>query len=108
MAGEKKGKDQITIELEGGKKIIMRRPMIADIQLAAKAASVNSGNDAMVFQSNMVTNLVKSMLVSIDGKTMGEVERGNLDAHLSINEYLAVQSVAQGFLEPTAIVSQTF
>lgn len=79
-----------TIELDNSRKFTFRKMKISDYNLAAKSAARVSGNDQMVFQVALSGELLKLLLVSINGVELDAIQRENLDSVMSVEEYNAL------------------
>jgi hypothetical protein len=82
-------KDLTVITLDTGKRIGFRELKIRDMNMAAKAAARESSDNQFVFQMSLQQELLKNLMVSIDGKTLSGNEKENLDEILSPSEYMA-------------------
>jgi len=82
------------IELSTDKVVVVREFKIAHKNLAAKAAG-QSGVTGAALEALLQDEMLKLILVSVDGRKVGEVERENLDNVFSFAEY-------QELLQPIA------
>jgi len=75
------------------KVVILRELKIADTELAAQAVSTRAGDNPMLMQLFMQKELVKMLLLEIDGKKPSEKEKEDLDSLLTVKEYSQVTKV---------------
>lgn len=79
------------LKLTNGKKVIVREPSIKDQDLAAELVSSRAGDNAMAFAMMLQTEIMKMLIVSVNGKTLSGVEKDQLDKVFDYAEYSEVQ-----------------
>lgn len=85
-------------ELDTGKVFRFRTPEIADYEMAMMAAGRTGGDNAMLMSFNMQKELLKQLLVSIDGRALTSIDREKLQTLVTTEEYLGLVEVMQQFL----------
>jgi len=75
---------QYELELDTGKKVVLSEFKIKHKNLAAKAASTAQGAE---FDARMQDEILKIVLVSVDGKVLNGIEKEDLDSVFSYSEY---------------------
>jgi hypothetical protein len=83
------------VTLGSGKVVILRELKIQHQELAAKAAAPRAGDNAMLLAMAMQKEIIKMLLVEIDGHVLSANEKENLDKILSYKEYNQIQKVVQ-------------
>lgn len=104
-------KKQSVIELvfESGKKICVRPMQIRDLDMASQAAARRGGGDnQFVFQMGLQRELLKVLLVSVDGKKLTAVELEQLDSLLEPAEYMALLGEIQGLMGNAQVTGRNF
>lgn len=86
----------LKLTLKSGKEIVIREMNLADQRAAAK--NIGSVANEAEMQIAMQQELLKLILVSIDGKTLKGQEKENLSNVLSWQEYNSVLTVVQDML----------
>jgi hypothetical protein len=83
------------VTLSSGKVVLIREQQIGDQEMAAKAAAPRAGDNAMILAVFANQELVKLLLVEIDGKKPSASEKENLNNLLTIQDYKQIQRVIQ-------------
>ena len=91
-------------ELEGGKTVKLRTMQIRDWDQAAKCASRDSSGDQFVFGIRLQQELMKILLVEVDGKSLTMMQKESLDSLFTVNEYLALQDEVQALMGKTKVL----
>jgi hypothetical protein len=81
------------VVLSSGKEVLLRDMKIKDQELAAQAAGQRAGENQMAMAMGMQQELIKLLLVQVDGKDIPAPERENLDSLFSYQEYQQVSQV---------------
>lgn len=85
--------DAYKVKLSSGKEVILRQIKIKDQELSAKAAS-RSGDDSKYGMAiAMQKELVKILLVQVNGKPLKAVEKEDLDTLFTYGEYMQLVEV---------------
>jgi hypothetical protein len=81
--------NQYKVSLDSGKVVVLREMTIKvkNQTVEATAARVGANASAQAFQSLLQDEMLKILLVSINGKTPSGVDREDLDALFSFSEY---------------------
>ncbi len=79
------------LKLTSGKKVVVREPSIKDQDLAAEMVSSRAGDNAMAFAMMLQTEIMKMLIVSINGKVLSGIEKDQLDKHFEYTEYSELQ-----------------
>lgn len=99
----------IELEFESGKKLCVRPMQIRDLDLASQAAARRGGGDnQFVFQMGLQRELLKILLVSVNGKKLTPVELEQLDSHLEPAEYMALLGEIQGLMGNASVKGRNF
>lgn len=78
---------KMAMELETGKKVVVRRPINSDIENAMKLTSQQVGSsDQIIYSYKLTENIAKEILISVDGNT---------DVRRPFDEMFTLQEVAQ-------------
>lgn len=75
------------LELETGKKVVLRPMKIKDFHLATEMAGAKAPGNQVATEAHMYSELLKALIVSVDGKTPKAAEKENLDGLFSFAEY---------------------
>ncbi len=84
--------------LSTGKKVVLREPKIADQDLAAQEVAPEAGDSTISFMLLLQTALLKSLIVSVDGKVLTGQEKESLDKIFGYVEYSELQLGAKEIL----------
>jgi hypothetical protein len=76
--------------LSSKKVVVLREPLIRDQELALELASAKAKNETMIGVYAQ-KELLKMLLISVDGKTLSATEREQLDKHFTFSEWMQVQ-----------------
>ncbi len=101
MSGSKKMKnDELLSELKlsTGKKVVLRQPEVGDQETAAENVT-NQSDNQYIFGMNVQKELLKLLLVSIDGKKLNGTEKENLKSLFTLPEYNQLILGVGSFLE---------
>lgn len=81
----------------GQREVLLRDPVIKDQNLALEAASRKAGSEASAMYVAYLSSqeLVKNLLVKVDGKVLSGSERESLDGLFSIRELSVLSKVVQ-------------
>jgi hypothetical protein len=82
---------QYELILTTGKKVIVREPKIKDQDLAASAVAGKAGENSMSFAMHVQTEVIKQLIISVDGKVLSGQDKEKLDNHFSFQEYSELQ-----------------
>ena len=90
---------QYKLTLLTDREVVIREMKISDYELAANLAGarVKSGNQAHM-QIAMQSELVKLLLVSVEGKELSAVQKQSLDELLSVSEYSQLIKFTEQFV----------
>lgn len=83
------------IVLGTGKTVLMRDVKIQHQELAAKAAAPNAGDNPMLLAIGMQKEMIKLLLIEVDGKALTGNEKEKLDSLFTYREYQQIQKVIQ-------------
>lgn len=84
-----------SVTLSTGKKVIMREMTIKIQNLAAKAVGKAADDNKLLAASLMAQEMVKQLIISIDGKTLTGLEKEKLDEVLNYKEFQQVLKVVE-------------
>lgn len=85
--------DAYKVKMSSGKEVVLRQIKIKDQELAAKAAS-RAGDDSKYGMAiAMQKELVKILLVQVDGKALKAIEKEDLDSLFTYAEYMQLVEV---------------
>ncbi len=112
MSNEKKVIEMnptLVVKNEDGseKKITLRTVLIKDINMATSIAATKC-QDPKVMPLVMQQELLKIILLDIDGKPPTSVEREDLDGLFTVSEYLALMEYTQNAMGKSQVVRTTF
>jgi hypothetical protein len=85
---------QYKIKLQSGKIVVLREPLIKDQEHAAMAASPRANGDSTVLQVLMQGELMKLLIVSVDGKVPSAQQKEQLDGLFTLKEYTQLAMAA--------------
>jgi len=85
--------DVYKVVLSSKKEIVLRQIKIKDQELAAKACGRHGDDNKIAMAIAMQKELLKILLVEVDGKTIKAVEKEDLDAILTYQEYMQLMGV---------------
>lgn len=91
--------DVYKVKLSTGKEVLLRQIKIKDQELAAKAASRTGEDSKYGMAIAMQRELIKILLVQVDGKQLKASEKEDLDSLFSYKEYMQVANVLQKITE---------
>ena len=83
----------IKVTLSSKKEVILREPRISDQETAMQLASPRSKDNAMLLVSFSQKELLKLLLLKVDGKTPSKLEIEQLDKMFTLAEYNQLQQV---------------
>jgi len=92
---EQQKENVFKVTLGTGKVVLIRELQIKHQELAAKAAAPSAGDNAMLLAMAMQKEIIKMLLVEIDGKALSANEKENLDKLFTYKEYQQIQKVVQ-------------
>lgn len=103
MGGTKEmKKENVTLlpelKLKTGKKVILREPEVGDQEAAAENVT-NQSDNQFVFGMNVQKELIKMLLISIDGKKLSGTEKENLKGLFTLQEYNQLILGVSSFLD---------
>ena len=101
-------KQNMEIEFESGKKVVLRDFKIRDLQIGAQAASKRGGDNQFSFSICLQQEMLKMLLVSVDGKILTAMELEQIDNFLEPGEYMALSGVIQELLGNAPIKGKAF
>ena len=78
-------------KLSSGKKVVVREPAIRDQDLAAEIVSSRAGDNAMAFAMLLQSEIMKMLIVSVNGKVLSGIEKDQLDKSFEYAEYTELQ-----------------
>lgn len=98
--------------LVSGKIVVLRDLMIKDKNTAAQSASVRSGGDAKLLEAFIQDEILKLLVVSIDGKDVKKSALEDLDSVFSFVEYQQLlmqigEMIGMGKLPAVELMSNT-
>ena len=93
-------------ELDTGKVFAFRAPLIADYELAMQAACRTAGDNALMMSYHTQKELMKALLVEIDGHKLSSIEKESLNSLITTDEYLGLQEVVGQFMGKSKIRRQ--
>lgn len=82
---------QYELVLSTGKKVVLRPPTIRDQDVAAQMVSGRAGDSPMAFTMMIASEIVKLLIVSVNGKALSGVEKDMLDKFFDFQEYGELQ-----------------
>jgi hypothetical protein len=85
--------DAYKVKLSSGKEVMLRQIRIKDQELAAKAASRGNDDSKYGMAISMQKELVKILLVQINGKALKAIEKEDLDSIFTYAEYMQLVEV---------------
>lgn len=85
--------DAYKVKMSSGKEVILRQIKIKDQELAAKAAARVGEDSKYGMAIAMQKELVKILLVQVDGRTLKAVEKEDLDSLFTYSEYMQLVEV---------------
>lgn len=77
----------VKVTLSTKKVVLLRDLKISDTEVAAQEVASRANGDANLLQLLMQKALVKNLLVQVDGRSIGAVEREDLDSLFKLGEY---------------------
>jgi len=77
--------------LSTGKKVEVREPEIKDQDMAAQLVAVKSGDNAMSFAMMLQSEIIKMLIISVNGKILSGLEKDQLDQVFTYQEYGELQ-----------------
>jgi hypothetical protein len=83
----------VKVTLSTGKVVVMRQMKIRHQTLAAQAVGKKAGDNTMAMVMMMQQELIKLLVISIDGRALTGAEREDLDSFLDFPEFQQLQSV---------------
>lgn len=103
---------QFKCTLDTGKVVLLREFKIKDKNVAAETAAIRSGNNPTAFEAYMQDEVLKLLVVEIDGKKMTKSQVEDLDAVFSFSEYQQLlfqvkEMLGQGKKPSVEIVNST-
>ncbi len=100
---------QIVIKNEDGseKKITLRTTLIKDINMATSIAATKC-QDPKVMPLIMQQELLKLVLVDVDGKVPTGTEREDLDGLFTVSEYMTLLEYVQSVMGKSQVVRTSF
>ena len=87
------------LNLSSGKVVLIRTPQIGHLEKAEKAAGGMQG-------FGFIKELVKMLIVEIDGVKKKPIELENLDNVLSIKDFMQISSVVGNFIGEDVAIPQ--
>jgi hypothetical protein len=81
------------IVLSTGKEVLLRELQIGHQELAMRNAAQRAGDNPMLLMAMTQKEMIKILLVQVNGKPVGAKEAEDLDGLFSFPEYLQVQQV---------------
>jgi hypothetical protein len=75
------------VTLGTGREVILREMKIKHQELAAKAVGSKAGDNQMLFVTMMQKELLKILLVEVDGKAVTGIQLEDLDSLFTYQEY---------------------
>lgn len=75
------------------REVVIREPEIADMEAAGKVAA--KGNRGPVTGIALQQELIKRILVQVDGKNLSIADREAINSLLSLKEYMQIMGVVQ-------------
>lgn len=78
------------VKFESGKTFGFREYSIEDYDLAAKMAVRTAGDNQMLFAMGLQKELLKLLLVEVEGKKVDHMQKEKLDNLMSPAEYMAL------------------
>lgn len=75
------------VTLSSGKEVYLREPKIKHTELAAQAAGPKAGSNNHLMVMLMQKELLKQLIVQVDGKLLKPLELEDLDSILTAKEY---------------------
>lgn len=96
----------IKVTLSTGKIVLLREPKIADSEACAQVAGKGAGDNEALLSIRLQKELVKRLLVEVDGKALSMAQKEMIDDVFTMNEYNQVRKVITKFMgdegnEPT-------
>jgi len=85
--------DVYKVILSSKKEVVLRQMQIRDQDLAAKAAGRSGDDNKLLMALSMQKELLKILLIQINGKDLGGPEKENLDELFTYPEYMQLSSV---------------
>jgi hypothetical protein len=90
----------LKVTLKSGKVVVLREPKIKHTELAAQAAAQHSNGKPQLMGMFMQRELLKTLLISVDGKVLSASDAEDLDSLFSLADYgqlmLAVDEISSG------------
>lgn len=75
------------MELSTGKKVVVREPEVGDEEKAAQAVGERAGSSNQAFAVLAQVEIVKQLVISVNGQTLSLKDKHDLKAHLNYAEY---------------------
>lgn len=85
----------IKVTLSTHKIVVLREPTIRHTELAAQAAAPRAGGDPHLLGMMANKEMLKFLIIEIDGKRPSRSELENLDKLFTLKEYSQLQKVVQ-------------
>jgi hypothetical protein len=92
MSKKETGEVQFKLTLKTGKVVILKDLQVGDQEQAAEAARLTQGMSSVVQAMKMQQELIKGLIVSINGKAPSALERESLKTILTIQEFGQIAS----------------
>lgn len=90
---EKKEIPVYKVTLSSGKVVFLREPKIADTELAVSIAGKVAGDNDALLNIKTQSEIVKILLVSVDGKELTMSEKESLDKIFTLAEFNQVKKI---------------
>jgi hypothetical protein len=87
--------DVYKVVLSSQKEVVLREPKIGDLETAAQVAGKGGGDNTALMGMKLQKELVKALLVQVDGRNLTLQEKEQLDKLFSLKEYQQVIKVVQ-------------
>lgn len=88
-------KTNLKATLASGKVVVMRPFTIADQESAAIRVADKAKGNTTILQMLMQKEVIKMLIVTVDGKTLSGLEKEQLDNVFTMGEYLQVMKVLE-------------
>lgn len=90
---EKKKENAYSIILPSGRKVVLREPKIFHRNLAAQAVGNSAGDSTFAFGLAWSQEMIRLIIVSIDGNAVTLRDRAELDSYFTAKEYAYLEKV---------------
>lgn len=92
---EKKSVPAIKVTMRSGRVAVLREPKILDMELCAKKVGRDKGLNPAEAQIKLQNELLRLLLLQIDGDEMTHDKKNDLDSILTFNEWADLQRMVQ-------------